>query len=137
VPLVNVLRTILIAIAIVDGLVCLYALIQASALTMQERRPAVAVMRACGGGTGAIARLLGGAAVAIVVPAGVIGVLLERVVLGPGLSHLAESYATLPLGAGLPEIVAMLAGLGVAALLAVSWVARDATREPVVKGLAG
>ena len=38
VPLVAVLRSILRAVAIVDGLVCLYALIQACALTVQERR---------------------------------------------------------------------------------------------------
>jgi len=136
VPLVNVLRTILIAMAIVDGLVCVYALIQACALTMQERGPAVAVMRTCGGGSGSIARLLGGAALAVVAPAAVIGVLLERAVLGPALSHLAESYATLPLGAGTPAILAVLAGLGAAALVAVGWVTQDAAREPVVRGLA-
>ena len=53
-PLVAVLRTILRAIAIVDGLVCLYALIQACALTVQERRRTVAVLRACGGGSLAV-----------------------------------------------------------------------------------
>ena len=38
VPLVDTLRTLLRAVAIVDGLVCLYALIQTCALTLQERR---------------------------------------------------------------------------------------------------
>ncbi|MBV9820097.1 MAG: hypothetical protein JOZ07_17335 [Solirubrobacterales bacterium] len=136
VPLVDVLRTILRAIAIVDGLVCLYALVQACALTVQERRPAVAVMRAGGGGVGAIVRLLAGAALAIVTPAAVIGVLLERGVLGPALSHLAESYATLPLGAGPAEILAVLAGLALVAAVAVVSVALDAAREPVIRGLA-
>ena len=50
VPLVAVLRSILRAIAIVDGLVCLYALIQACALTVQERRRTVSVLRAFGAG---------------------------------------------------------------------------------------
>jgi ABC-type lipoprotein release transport system permease subunit len=135
-PLVDVLRTILRAIAIVDGLVCLYALIQACALTVQERRSTVAVLRACGGGVGAVSRLLIGAALAIVVPAAIVGVLLERFVLGPELSRLAENYAALPLAARPPEVVAVLSGLALAALIAVAWVARGASRESVVEGLA-
>ena len=55
VPLVDVLRTILRAVAIVDGLVCLYALIQACALTVQERRRTIAVVRACGPAAPAVA----------------------------------------------------------------------------------
>ena len=50
VPLVAVLRSILRAVAIVDGLVCLYALIQACALTVQERRRTISVLRAFGAG---------------------------------------------------------------------------------------
>ena len=53
-PLVAVLRTILRAVAVVDGLVCLYALVQACALTVQERRRTVAVLRACGAGPAAV-----------------------------------------------------------------------------------
>ncbi len=135
-PLVDVLRAILEAVATVDGLVCLYALIQACALTMQERRSTVAVLRACGAGAGAVWRLLFGAVLAIVVPAAAVGVLLERLVLGPALSRLAENYATLPLGAGAREIAVVLAGLALAALIAVTWVARGASSEAVVKGLA-
>ncbi len=136
VPLVNVLRTILRAVAIVDGLVCLYALIQACALTVQERRRTVAVIRACGAGPGAVRRLLLGAALALVVPAAIVGVLLERFVLGPALSHLAENYATLSLTAGRAEVLVTLAGLAVAAGVAVAWVSRQASRESVVEGLA-
>ncbi len=135
-PLVDVLRAILEAVAIVDGLVCLYALLQACALTMQERRTTVAVLRACGAGAGAVWRLLFGAALAIVVPAAVVGVLLERLVLGPELSRLAENYATLPLGAGAREIVVVLAGLALAAVIAVTWVARGTSGQAVVEGLA-
>ena len=69
VPLVAVLRSILRAVAIVDGLVCLYALIQACALTVQERRRTVSVLRAFGAGGAAVRRLLAGAVIALVVPA--------------------------------------------------------------------
>ncbi|MFZ0043634.1 MAG: ABC transporter permease, partial [Solirubrobacteraceae bacterium] len=135
-PLVSVLRTILRSIAIADGLVCLYALVQACALTVQERRRTVAVLRACGAGTAAVRRLLLGAALMIVVPAAIVGVALERLVLGPALAHLAASYATLPLGASGLEVVATLAGLVVAAVIAVLWVAHQAGRESVIAGLA-
>jgi ABC-type lipoprotein release transport system permease subunit len=134
--LVSVLRTILLAIAIVDGLVCLYALIQACALTVQERRGTVAVLRACGGGTLAIERLLAGAALALVLPAAIVGVLLERLLLGPALSRLAINYATLALGASAVQLLVTLGGLAVAAAVAVVWVGGQAAREPVVAGLA-
>ncbi len=135
-PLVDVLRSLLRAIAIVDGLVCLYALVQACALTVSERRRTVAVLRACGAGSQAVARLLCGAAAMLVVPAAVLGILLERVVLGPTLSRLAASYATLPLSAGWFEIGVLVAGLIVAAVIAVLWVTRQVGREGVVTGLA-
>jgi hypothetical protein len=135
-PLVATLRTILIAIAVVDGLVCLYALIQASTLTVQERRRTVAVLRACGAGSGAVRRLLFGSTLAIVVPAGIVGVLLERYVFGPALSHLAVNYAALALVATPAEVAATAAGLAVAGVVAVVWVARQASRESVVSGLA-
>ncbi len=135
VPLVDTLRSILRAIAIVDGLVCLYALIQACALTVQERRRTVSVLRAFGGGAGAVRRLLAGAVVALVVPAALLGIVLERLVLGPAMSRLAASYATLPLQASVLEVVLVLAGLAVAGAVTVFWVARRATRETVVAGL--
>ena len=136
-PLVAVLRTILRAVAIVDGLVCLYALIQACALTVQERRRTVAVLRACGAGPAAVRQLLLGAALALVLPAAVVGVLLERLLFGPALARLAASYATLPLQATLAEVLATLGGLAIAAAVAVAWVARQAGRESVVAELAG
>ena len=135
-PLVDTLRTILRAVAIVDGLVCLYALIQACALTVQERRRTVAVLRACGAGAGGVRQLLLGATLALVVPAAIIGILLERFVFGPALSRLAENYATLPLDATLLDVLATLVGLGVAAGVAIAWVARQSLRESVVAGLA-
>ena len=136
VPLVDTLRTILIAVAIVDGLVCLYALIQACTLTVQERRRTVAVLRACGAGSGAVRRLLLGATLALVVPAAVVGIVIERFVFGPALSNLAANYASLPLVATSKEVLATLAGLAVAGAVAVVWVARQAARESVISGLA-
>jgi ABC-type antimicrobial peptide transport system permease subunit len=136
VPLVSTLRTILLAIAVVDGLVCLYALIQASTLTVQERRRTVAVLRACGAGPGAVGRLLFGATLALIVPAAVVGVVLEKYVFGPALSHLAENYAALPLDATTAEVVATVTGLMLAGAVATLWVTRQASRESVVTGLA-
>ena len=135
-PLVAVLRTILRAVAVVDGLVCLYALIQACALTVQERRRTVAVLRACGGGPGAVRRLLLGAALALVVPAAVVGVLLEALLFGPALGRLAAGYASLPLRTTAPQVLITVAGLLAAAVLAVVWVARQAGRDSVIAGLA-
>jgi predicted lysophospholipase L1 biosynthesis ABC-type transport system permease subunit len=135
VPLVDTLRSILRAIAIVDGLVCFYALVQACALTVGERRRTVSVLRAFGAGDAAIRRLLAGAVAALVIPAAVIGIVLERLVLGPVLSRLAAGYATLPLGATGLEIAAVLAGLALAGAIAVLWVARQTTRETVIAGL--
>jgi putative ABC transport system permease protein len=135
--LVNTLRAILRAVAIVDGLVCLYALVQSCALTLAERRRTVAVLRATGAGPGAIRRLLTGVVAGLVIPAALLGIVIERVVLGPAVARLAANYATLELSAGLVEVAAVLGGLLVAGALAVVWVTRLATRETVVAGLVG
>ena len=123
--------------AIVDGLVCLYALIQTCAITLQERRRTVAVLRATGAGFAAVSRLLLGVVLALVIPAAVLGILIERLVLGPALANLAVNYATLELGAGLSQIAAVVVGLLVACAIAVLWVTRRATPETVVQGLSG
>ncbi len=135
VPLVAVLRSILRAVAVVDGLVCLYALIQACALTVQERRRTLSVLRAFGAGSAAVGRLLAGAVIALVVPAALLGIVLERLVLGPALARLAASYVTLSLGASGTEIGLVLAGLLLAGLVAIGWVTRQSTRESVIAGL--
>jgi ABC-type antimicrobial peptide transport system permease subunit len=137
VPLVAVLRSILRAVAIVDGLVCLYALIQACALTVQERRRTVSVLRAFGAGGSAVRRLLTGAVIALVLPAAILGIVLERLVLGPALARLAASYVTLSLGASGLEIAVVLVGLVLAGAVAVVWVAHQTTRENVITGMAG
>jgi ABC-type lipoprotein release transport system permease subunit len=135
-PLVSVLRAILRAVAIVDALVCLYALIQTCALMVLERRRSVSVLRALGAEAAAVRRLLAGALAALVIPAALLGVLLERFLLGPILAHLAASYATLSLSAGPGQVAAVVAGLLVCSALAVIRVARQATRETVIAGLA-
>jgi putative ABC transport system permease protein len=135
VPLVAVLRSILRAVAVVDGLVCLYALIQACALTVQERRRTLSVLRAFGAGSTAVGRLLAGAVIALVLPAALLGIVLERLVLGPALARLAASYVTLSLGASGAEIALVLAGLALAGLVAIVWVTRQSTRESVIAGL--
>ena len=136
VPLVQTLRAILLAIAVVDGLVCLYALIQTCALTLSERRRTVAVLRATGADAPAVRRLLAGVVIGLVAPAAVLGVVVEKVALGPAMSHLAAGYASLELGAGLAQIGVVLAGLLVASTVSVLWVTRLAMREAVVTGLA-
>ena len=137
VPLVDTLRTILRVVAIVDGLVCLYALLQTCAITLQERRSTVAVLRATGAGFLAVSRLLLGVVLALVLPAAVLGIVIERLVLGPALANLAVNYATLELGAGLSQIAVVVVGLLVACVIAVVWVTRRATTETVVQGLSG
>jgi len=136
-PLVAVLKTILRAVAVLDGLVCVYALVQACALIMQERRRTVAVLRACGAGAGSVRRLLSGSVLTLLAPATVIGIVLERFVFGPALSNLAASYAALDLSPTGLEVGATVLGLALSGALAVFWVTRGALREPVVTGLAG
>jgi ABC-type lipoprotein release transport system permease subunit len=133
--LVDALRGLLLTIAVVDGLVCLYMLTQALALTAGERRSAIAVLRACGAGARSIRVLLAGAALAVLVPAALVAVLLERLVLGPAVSHLAEGYASLSLAADAAEIAVLLIGLAVIGTLAVWWVVRRVTSRPIAGGL--
>ncbi len=134
--LVSALQDLLRSVAIVDGLVCVYTLAQALALIAAERRPTIAILRACGAGGRSVRALLAGAALAVLVPAAVVAVVLERVVLGPAIAHIAAGYAALALGAGAAEVAALLAGLALLACVAVAWVSGRALAEPVARGLA-
>ncbi|HSZ06652.1 MAG TPA: ABC transporter permease [Solirubrobacteraceae bacterium] len=134
--LVAALSALLRAIAVVDWLVCLYALLQALALTAHERRGAIALLRACGAGAGSVRMLLAGAALAVLVPAALVGIVLERLLLGPAMAAIAAGYASLPLSAGPLEITVLLLGLALLATGAVWWVARRTSREPIARGLA-
>jgi ABC-type lipoprotein release transport system permease subunit len=131
----NVLAGLLRIVAATVALVCLHALISALALTARERRGAVATLRAAGADARALRRLLGGAALAVVVPAIVVAIILETALLSPLVAHLAAGYADLPLGATAVQIVLVAGGL-----LLLSWAAAALTghrlvREPVVAGL--
>lgn len=133
--LIAALTAILRAVAIVDGLVCLYALVQALVLTAQERRSTIAVLRAAGAGPGAVRLLLAGAAATVVLPAAVIGVLIERLALGPAMARLAVGYASLELAAGPGQVAVVALGLVLLGAAAVLWVARRATLESIVTAL--
>jgi predicted lysophospholipase L1 biosynthesis ABC-type transport system permease subunit len=131
----GVLATVLRAIALAVGLVCLYALVQALAMVARERRGAVALLRACGGDGPTVATVLAGAALAVAVPAAIAGLLLEWLVLGPLVARLAAGYATLPLAPSAGQVGLVLAGVAVIAAVATSVVARRTMREPAIAGL--
>ena len=124
------------AVAGVNALVCLVALMQALGLVVRERRAALGVLRATGAGGPALRRVLAGAALAVALPALVLGAVLERLVLGPLVARLAADYAPLELTAGPGQLAAVAVGLAVIAVAAVAWVAARLEREPVVAALA-
>jgi ABC-type antimicrobial peptide transport system permease subunit len=131
----GVLADVLGILAALTGAVCLYALVQGLALTARERRGTVAVLRATGAARRQVAALFIGAAVAVVVPALLVGVVVHQWLLAPAVAHLAAGYADLPTGAGAGEIAAVALGLAGLGLAAAALVTRRAGREPVVAGL--
>jgi hypothetical protein len=131
----GVLATVLRGVGLAVGLVCLYALVQALALTARERRGAVALLRAGGADSTSVALVLAGAALAVAVPGALIGLALEAGVFGPLVGRLAAGFADLAVvpSAGQAAIVALgLLGLAAAAT---ALVARRVLREPVIAGL--
>ena len=133
---ISVLVALLRGIAVLDGLVCIYALAQILALTAGERRQAIAVVRALGAGRAAVARIFAGSALLLALVALPAAVVLERVFLGPAAARLAASYVTLSLGADSTSIVVVGASLVAASLCAALVVARRASRGPVTAALA-
>ncbi|WP_445152147.1 FtsX-like permease family protein [Baekduia sp. Peel2402] len=131
----GVLAGLLRVVALSVALVCLHALVGALALTARERRGAVATLRAAGADAGALARLLGGAAVAVVAPALVVATMLEALVLAPLVARLAAGYADLPLGASAGQVLLVAGVLLSLSLVAAALTGRRLTREPVVAGL--
>lgn len=129
------LASVLRAVALVNALVCLFALSQSLALVVRERRAALGVLRATGGGGPALRRVLLGAAAAAAVPALVLAVALEHLVLGPVVGRLAADYAPLDLGAGAGPIALVAAGFVAIAAGAAAWAAARFEREPVVSAL--
>jgi FtsX-like permease family len=131
----GVLAAVLRGVGLAVGLVCLYALVQALAMTARERRGAVALLRACGADAGTVAVVLLGAAAAVALPGAVLGVVLEMTVMGPLVARLAAGFASLPIAPGPGQITLVVAGLLALAAVATALVARRVLREPVVAGL--
>ncbi len=131
----GVLAALLRGVGLAVGLVCLYALVQALAMTARERREAVAVLRACGGDAQTVARVLLGAATVVALPGALLGVALELTVLGPVVARLAAGFAELPIAPSAGQVALVVAGLSVLAGGATALVARRVLREPVVTGL--
>ena len=132
---IDVLVALLRAVAVINALVCLYAIAQMLALTVWERRVALAAVRALGAGRPQLARVLGAAAAPVVLVAILLGFLLERFLVGPVVARLAASYVTLSLRPSAAAVAITAAGLAAGAALAVLWTARLAQRGPVVDWL--
>jgi hypothetical protein len=131
----GVLAALLRTIAVIDGLVCLYAVVQMLALTAYERRSSIALIRACGADTAQVAAVFAGAALVVAAVAAPVAIVAERALLGPHAADLAATYATISLAAAPREIAAVLAGLLVVGVAASAWVGRQAVRDPIVRVL--
>ena len=131
--LANLLRT----VAVVDALVCLFAVVQMLGLTATERSQAVAVLRAAGARPRQITQVFLGAAVVVVLAAAPLAVLLERLLLGPRTASLAAGYATISLSADLLVMAAVAMGLIAVAVIAALVVSRSAIRRPPAVALRG
>ncbi|HKE81187.1 MAG TPA: ABC transporter permease [Solirubrobacteraceae bacterium] len=129
------LASLLRAVAIVDALVCLYALVQALGVVARERRPTLALLRATGAEGPTVGAVLAGAALAVALPAAVLAILLERFVLAPLVARLAAGYADLGPQSSTGQAALALGGLALLGLLAAAWVARRAIAEAPVEGL--
>src|SRR6185312_15048438 len=120
--LVALLRT----VALIDGLVCLYAIAQLLALTVQERRSGLATVRALGGGSRQLGSIVAFAAAPVV---------LAAIVVGPAVARLAASYVSLSLAPSPTAVAVTAAGLVAGAAVTVLWATRLVTRGPVVAWL--
>jgi predicted lysophospholipase L1 biosynthesis ABC-type transport system permease subunit len=129
------LAALLRAVAAVDALVCLYALVQALGLVARERRPTLALLRATGADGATVGAVLAGAALAVALPAAVVALAVERLVLAPLVGHLAAGYADLGPRSSAGQVALALGGLAVLSVIAAAWVARRAVAEPPVAGL--
>ena len=131
----GILASVLRGVGLAIGLVCLYALVQALAITARERRGAVALLRAAGGDRATIALVLTGAALAVAAPAALAAAVLERVALGPLVGSFAAGFASLELVPSVAQVLLVVCGLLALAATATALVARRVMREPIVAGL--
>ncbi len=130
-----VLATVLRTVALAIGLVCLAAVVQTLGLTTRDRRRSLAVLRASGARPGHLAALLAGAAAAILLPALVAAVMLQRLVLGPIVAGLTADYATLPLGVGALDGLLAGGGLAFVGMAAVVLATRSSIHQPIAAEL--
>ena len=129
------LASLLRVVALVTGLVCLYALVQGLTVVALERRGTIAVLRAGGAGAPTVVRLLLGVVLVAAVPAALLGLVVESVALAPLVGNLAAGYADLVPRATVAESLVVAAGLALLCLLAALVVARRALRGSIVEGL--
>jgi ABC-type lipoprotein release transport system permease subunit len=129
---IGVLVALLRTVAVLDALVCLYAIAQLLALTVQERRGGLATVRALGAGRRQLASIIGGTAAPVVVLAIAAGLAAERWVVGPAVSRLAASYVSLSLEPSAAAVATTALGLALGTALTVLWATRAVTRGPVV-----
>ena len=129
------LAALLRAVAIIDALVCLYALVQGLGLVARERAPTLALLRATGAEGATVGAVLAGAALAVALPAAVLALALERLVLAPLVGHLAAGYADLGPQSSPGQVALALGGLALLGIVAAAWVARRATAAPPLQGL--
>lgn len=131
----GILVALLRSVAVLDACVCLYAVGQALALTAQERRRALAVVRAQGAGRLHLFAVFGVASAFLVLLAWALAAMLERWAVAPEVAHLAASYVVLALGARRALLAFTLTGLLAGAALVAGVLVRVVTRQPVVAGL--
>jgi predicted lysophospholipase L1 biosynthesis ABC-type transport system permease subunit len=129
--LVALLRT----VALIDALVCLYAIAQLLALTVQERRSGLATVRALGGASRQLGSIVAFAAAPVVLAAIVVGLAAERWLVGPAVARLAASYVSLSLAPSAAAVAVTAAGLVAGAAVTVLWATQLVTRGPVVAWL--
>jgi ABC-type antimicrobial peptide transport system permease subunit len=132
---VSILVALLRAIALLDGAVCVYVLVQMLALTAQERRQALGIVRAVGASRRQLARIFAASALAVAALAAPASVVLERQVIAPLVTRLTASYVALPVTAGGAPIAVVVSAMLAAAVAAAGLVARSASREAVVTAL--
>ena len=131
----GVLATVLRVVAFTVALVCLTVLAQALVLAVRERRPTIALLRTTGAGRGSLGRVLAGACAVVLVPAALLGIAAEWLLLGPLVGSLAAGYAGLTLTPDAGHLLLTAGGLTVLGAIAVAYVAARVVREPVVTGL--
>lgn len=134
-PLLSTLSSVLRAVAGVNGLVCLYAILAAVALVAGERRSLVALLRSAGARRRDVALVFGGATTLLIALAIPLALVTERFAVGPLVGHLAAGYASLQVIPSAAQIGIVVVALLVFDALASAITTRRALAAPIVAGL--